>query len=124
MQNSPAITAAPTDTENYNEQTATYTVNTVGKINPQVTAPKANSITYNGEAHALVSGGTTTGGSMQYAIGTNTEEPTSYSETIPSKTNAGTYYVWYKVVGDNNYNDGDLEKTKQDILNTLHQDKI
>ena len=44
---------------------------------------------------------------MQYALGTDdTTAPTSgWDTTIPSKTDAGTYYVWYKVVGDDTHTD-------------------
>ncbi len=28
-----------------------------------------------------------------------------WSTSIPTKTNAGTYYVWYMVKGDDNHND-------------------
>ena len=80
---------------------------TVNKANPVVTAPTAKSLTYNGSEQALVNAGSTTGGTLQYAIGTSTSSaPTSgWGTGIPSKTNAGTYYVWYKVVGGTNYND-------------------
>lgn len=80
---------------------------TVNKANPTVTAPTAKSLTYNGSEQVLVNAGSTTGGTLQYAIGTSASSaPTSgWGTGIPSKTNAGTYYVWYKVVGGANYND-------------------
>ncbi len=51
--------------------------------------------------------GTAENGTMQYALGTdgNTAPSTGWSTEIPTGTSAGTYYVWYKVVGDSNYND-------------------
>ena len=42
---------------------------------------------------------------MQYALGTATEAAQDYSTTIPKAIDAGTYYVWYKVKGDENYRD-------------------
>ena len=44
---------------------------------------------------------------MQYALGTDaTNTPTSgWGTSIPTGTDAKTYYVWYKVVGDDNHND-------------------
>ena len=42
---------------------------------------------------------------MWYAVTTENKAPTDeklYSTSIPSATNAGTYYVWYKVIGDTN----------------------
>ena len=74
---------------------------TVTKIAPNVTPPAANTLTYNKEAQALVTAGSTTGGTMVYSTTENGE----YSNTIPTGVNAGDYTVWYKVNGDSNYND-------------------
>ena len=64
--------------------------------------PEANSLTYTGAAQKLVTAGMATNGTMQYTLGTNaTTAPTSgYTTSIPEKTDAGTYYVWYKAVGN------------------------
>ena len=67
--------------------------------------PEAKTLTYNGSAQKLVTAGTATGGEMQYALGTETEATEDYTTTIPTKTDVGTYYVWYKVIGDANHND-------------------
>ena len=44
---------------------------------------------------------------MYYAIGTNDTIPPEdgWNEDIPTGTNVGNYYVWYKVTGDMNHND-------------------
>ena len=45
---------------------------------------------------------------MQYALGddaTTAPADNLYTTSIPTATNAGTYYVWYKVVGDENHSD-------------------
>ncbi|MBR1486370.1 MAG: InlB B-repeat-containing protein [Synergistaceae bacterium] len=76
-----------------------------GKTTPTVTKPTAKSLTYNGSAQELVNAGSTTGGTLQYALGTATGPTTEYSTSIPTATEAGTYYVWYRVVGNENYND-------------------
>lgn len=78
-----------------------YTVTAKMKATPTVTAPTANTLTYNGSAQALVTAGSTTGGEIQYRLGTEA----SYSTTIPTATNAGTYTVYYKVVGGDDYKD-------------------
>ena len=68
------------------------------------TPPQAASdLTYNGEAQALVTGGTAPdNGEFQYSE----EQTGSYSTTAPTKTDAGTYSVWYKAVAtDTNYAD-------------------
>ncbi|MBR0316859.1 MAG: hypothetical protein IJQ99_08335 [Synergistaceae bacterium] len=81
---------------------------TVNKVDSSVTtAPTAvASLVANGTAQALITAGTAENGTMQYALGTDaTTAPTSgYSTTIPTGTDAGKYYVWYKVVGDANHN--------------------
>ena len=75
---------------------------TVNKANAQVfNAPTANTLTYTGAAQALVSPGTATGGTMQYKVGTTG----TWSTDVPTATAAGTYAVYYKVVGDANHND-------------------
>ena len=53
-------------------------------------APTAKSLTYTGSAQELVTSGTASGGTMQYALGTATEATEQYTTSIPSKTNAGT----------------------------------
>lgn len=76
------------------------------KINPTVTAPIAKTnLLYSGQPLALSSIGKTNGGTMQYGLGTATKAPTTWSNDVPMATEVGTYYVWYKVVGDGNYND-------------------
>ena len=45
---------------------------------------------------------------MKIAVTKENKAPTDeslYTTSIPTATNAGTYYVWYKVVGDDNHND-------------------
>ena len=66
-----------------------------------VTAPTANNRTYDGTTQALLTGGSTTGGTLQYSLTSGT----GYSTTVPTATNAGSYTVYYKVVGDEAYND-------------------
>ena len=73
----------------------------IEKANPTVTAPTAKAnLTYSGSAQALVNAGSTNGGTMQYKVGSG-----SWGTSIPTGTNAGSYTVYYKVVGNTNYND-------------------
>ncbi len=65
-------------------------------------APKAAVITYDGKAHELVTPGTTSGGTVQYALNSPN---TTFSDAIPQATEAGEYTVYYKVIGDKNHND-------------------
>ena len=69
----------------------------------RITPPTAQeNLTYTGQEQALITAGSvTSGGTMQYSL---TENGT-YSQNIPTGTNAGTYTVWYRVIGDANHND-------------------
>ena len=94
------ITATKAEDGDYNKATATLTV-TVEKATPTVTPPQAvENLTFTGEAQALITAGTTTGGTLVYSLEQNGE----YTETIPTGTDAKAYTVWYKVNGDENYN--------------------
>lgn len=78
--------------------------------------PSARNLTYTGQPQELVNEGTADGGTILYALGTVAtapeadaenipEEQKKWSTSIPTATNAGTYYVWYKVVGDSTHTD-------------------
>ena len=87
------------------EKYATATGNVTIKVNkatPTFTAPPAQeNLTYTGQEQALITAGMTDYGTMQYSL---TENGT-YSQDIPTGTDAGTYTVWYRVIGDANHND-------------------
>ena len=85
----------------YGDKTATTGNLTVARANPQVTAPTAKTLTYDGTDQALVTAGGTTGGTMQYSL----SEDGEYTEAIPTGIDAGQYTVYYKVVGNDDYND-------------------
>ena len=73
----------------------------ITKATPIVTAPvPVADLTYTGEAQALVTAGSTTGGTMKYKVGSG-----SYGTSVPTATNAGNYKVSYKVDGGSNYYD-------------------
>ena len=91
-------------TVSYGGQTTTVSNFTVNKKTVTFTAPTLKSVSaYNGNGQALInSGSCTTGGTMYYYVSTSATAPTSFSTTtwsttVPSKTNAGTYYLWYYV---------------------------
>ena len=108
------VSTAATDTYAAGaETTATLTVNKADSTAATVTA---NTLTYTGSAQALVTViGEATGGTMQYALGTKDAATEEYTPSIPTGTNAGTYYVWYKVVGDANHNDTKAASVKVSI---------
>ena len=68
-----------------------------------ITPPTAQeNLTYTGQEQALIIAGSVADyGTMQYSL---TENGT-YSQDIPAGTDAGTYTVWYRVIGDANHND-------------------
>ena len=68
-----------------------------------ITPPTAQeNLTYTGQEQALITAGSVANyGTMQYSL---TENGT-YSPDIPTGTDAGTYTVWYRVIGDENHND-------------------
>ena len=95
------ITATTTD----GGKTATCAV-IVNKLDSEITTePKANTLTYNGSSQALITAGTVTGGKLVYS--TDNE---AWSETIPTGKDAGSYTVYYKVKGDDKYNETEEQK--------------
>ena len=62
-----------------------------------IIAPAANALTYNGNKQELVTAGSVNAnyGEMQYRLGTSG----GFSTAIPTATDAGTYTVWYRVIG-------------------------
>ena len=94
-----AITAATTYTYTYAAKEASVATK----------APEAKTLTSNGTPQPLVTAGTVEGGTLYYALGSNstTAPADGWSTEVPTATEAGTYYVWYKVVGDANHNDVD-----------------
>ena len=87
--------------EKYATATGTVTIK-VNKATPTFTAPPAQeNLTYTGQEQELITAGMTDHGTMQYSL---TENGT-YSQDIPTGTDAGAYTVWYRVIGDANHND-------------------
>ena len=54
-------------------------------------------LVYDGTSHALVTAGTANGGKIQYSL----TETGTYTDAVPVGKNAGTYTVYYKLVGLN-----------------------
>lgn len=70
-----------------------------------VNAPQpVRGLTYTGQEQELVTGGTATGGHIEYAL-----DGGAWSEDIPKADNARTYTVTYRVAGDGNHEDGTKE---------------
>ena len=93
-------TFTPDNTDDYEIVPGSALI-TVNKVEVTVTAPTANALTYTGQAQTLLTAGTAKGGQMVYSLDLNG----TYTYTIPTGTNAATYTVYYKVLGDANHND-------------------
>ena len=96
---SKTIVFTPADLVNYHPvEGEVYVI--ISRVAPDYTAPAAiDGLTYSGSAQALVRAGSTAHGKLLYSL---TKDGT-YSETIPTGTDAGEYTVWYKVEGDSNH---------------------
>lgn len=71
--------------------------------------PEAKNLIYDGNAQELVSAGEATGGTMKYALGSDAKNAPvdGWDTAVPSGTDVGTYYVWYKALGDANHVDSE-----------------
>lgn len=90
------------------------------------TAPtKVDDFIYDGDAHELVNAGTVDGGTLMYSL-----DGGEYVASLPSQTNAGSYEVSYKVVGDDNHKDidpvslGTVVISKADSVVTSAPEKV
>ena len=79
---------------------------------PTITAPTARTLIYNERAQQLVDDGSVADGRLVYSLSENG----TYTTSIPTGTNAGTYTVYYKYEGQGHYEDwgpGTVEVTIQ-----------
>lgn len=94
-------TASALSNTNYKLPAANTTTFSIAKAASTVTtAPTANTLTYSGSDQVLVTAGAASGGTMQYSLDNKT-----FTATVPTGTNVGSYTVYYKVVGDANHED-------------------
>jgi hypothetical protein len=68
---------------------------------------RPGTLIYNGKEQQLVKPGTTEDGTMVYLLGTDDVTPPEgvWSDSIPTGKDVGVYFVWYKILGDENHND-------------------
>ena len=126
-----AIEAATTEEEvttalnNFNNAIASCTTQVVAdqiaQVMSEVSAKTGSDMTYTGSPIQLINTPTTAlpaGYTMKYAVTTENVKPTDenlYTTSIPAKTDAGTYYVWYKAVGDSDHSDSEAKAITVDI---------
>ena len=74
----------------------------IDKATPTVTTtPTARTgLVYNGAAQNLANAGSTNGGTLKYSA-----DNVTWSNNVPTRTNAGSYTVYWKVVGNDYYYD-------------------
>ncbi len=86
---------------------------TIAKATPAVTAPTAvENLTYNGSAQALVNAGNTDFGTLLYSL-----DGQNYYDEIPTATDAGTYTIYYKVEGSDNWDAVNAATVEATIVN-------
>ena len=93
----------------FSSETKTFSLEKVLTA-PEVTAPTAKNLNYTGSAQELVNAGYTDDGTLYYAVTEDgDDEPADglYTTAIPTGTEVGTYFVWYKVAGDDDHDDSE-----------------
>ena len=74
------------------------------------TAPKTYSFVYDGKTHYLLDEpGVAPNGTMVYAVTQSKDEIAAFSDAIPTATEVGVYYVWYKAAGFEGYVDSEAQ---------------
>ena len=108
---SKTIVFTPADLVNYHPvEGEVYVI--ISRVAPDYTAPAAiDGLTYSGSTQALVRAGSTAHGKLLYSL----SKDGTYSEIIPTGTDAGEYTVWYKVEGDSNHKDSQPESVTATI---------
>ena len=101
-----ALSLEGADKANYaladGEETHEFTNASITEADGSVIAPKrVDELRYNGKMQTLVTGGSSTTGEIWYRLG----ESGTYGTTLPQAKDAGSYTVYYKVVGDSNHKD-------------------
>ena len=91
------------------------TVDTTVKFNitqatPVVTKPTTKTLTYNGSEQELVNAASTNGGTVKYSI-----DNKNWSTSIPTGKAAKEYTVYYKVEGNKNFKDADVQEITNKI---------
>ncbi|WP_022762701.1 Ig-like domain-containing protein [Butyrivibrio sp. AD3002] len=81
------------------------------------TRPEEKKLTYSGSAQELITSGSTSEGTLQYAITDTNTAPTydKFSAEIPKRTEVGVYYVWYRVRGDATHSNSNPVSIKTEI---------
>ena len=91
------------------------TIDTTVKFNitqatPVVTKPTTKTLTYNGSEQELVNAASTNGGTVKYSL-----DNKNWSTSIPTGKAAKEYTIYYKVEGNKNFKDADVQEITNKI---------
>lgn len=91
------------------------TIDTTVKFNitqatPVVTKPTTKTLTYNGSEQELVNAASTNGGTVKYSL-----DNKNWSTSIPTGEATKEYTVYYKVEGNKNFRDADVQEITNKI---------
>ena len=101
---------------NYKDSQDLYLTFDILKADPEVTAPvPVEGLKADGNEKELVAPGSTIGGTLEYSL-----DGENYSETVPSGKAEGKYTVYYRVTGDENYNDVEPQTVTVAIGENIH----
>ena len=82
----------------------------ITKATPVVTKPTTKTQTYNGSEQELVNAASTNGGTVKYSL-----DNQNWSTSIPTGKDAKEYTVYYKVEGNKNFKDVDVQEITNKI---------
>lgn len=82
----------------------------ITKATPVVTKPTTKTLTYNGSEQELVNAASTNGGTVKYSL-----DNQNWSTSIPTGKDAKEYTVYYKVEGNKNFKDADVQEITNKI---------
>lgn len=82
----------------------------ITKATPVVTKPTTKTLTYNGSEQELVNAASTNGGTVKYSL-----DNKNWSTSIPTGKAAKEYTVYYKVEGNKNFKDVDVQEITNKI---------
>ena len=109
------LTGAPVNAGNYKAKvtvtsdSSVYTAEKAFRIKkaaPGYTSPVGKQPQYSGSAVGLIEAGHTADGQMQYKVGENG----TWSTDLPTATESGDYMVYYRIVGDQNHTDIEVQQ--------------
>ena len=125
------VTATLAADSKYKGATAQYTLNvakysstdpdeTMTTMPTAKTSEGGGNLTYTGSAQPLITPGESSAGTIRYKVTTTNTQPLKSDDgwitDVPEATDAGTYYVWYYVSGNDNYSETAVSATPITVI--------